>query len=431
MTDHDVDRRVTDALRAYEASIPEEELAMTARPLHRRSRWPIGLASVAAGTIAGVALALVLLSRPDPPVGADDPTPNPSPSPSASSTSTPGGSPSPSPAATPLPSGSDPDARDTWTATPIGVTNPANLNAVAAWGDGLMLLGRSESTLGGVWLSEDARTWTAADVPDSPEGTAVFMTAALEIPTGYVAVGTLGHPEGSGPMGSVLWTSPDGRTWSEPESASGVRDRLIGVVAASGDTVVVAGNAVWRSTDGGATWSEVVRPAAEGWMFTDLTVHQNLFVGTGYLGDAIVGGTGAVIWTSRDGADWNRLELGGDSAISVAPLPDGRLLAVGEGENQVLAWVSDDGATWEAIPIDAPCCITDLATTPTGVVGIGFGPQPGAVSVATTDARSWTQETDIAASILDLIHHSRFGLVGAGADADNVPSLILGPNPLP
>lgn len=431
MTDHDVDRRVTDALRAYEASIPEKELAMTARPLHRRSRWPIGLAAVAAGTIAGVALGIVLLNRPDAPVGADDPTSTPSPSPSAGATSTPGGSPSPTPAATPLPSEPGSESRDGWAASPIGVTNSANLNAVAPWGDGLMLLGRSESTLGGVWLSDDGRTWTAADVPDSPEGTAVFMTAAVEAPTGYVAVGTLGHPEGSGPMGSVLWTSPDGRTWSEPESASGVRDRLIGVVAASGDTVVAAGDAIWRSTDGGATWVEVVAPAVEGWMFTDLVVHGDRFVGTGYLGDPIAGGAGAAIWTSADGATWSRLELDGDSAISLAPLPDGRLLAVGEGENQVLAWVSDDGSTWEAIPIDAPCCITDIAATPTGVVGIGFGPQPGGVSVATTDARSWTQETDIAASILDLIHHPRFGLVGAGADADNVPSLILGPDPHP
>lgn len=438
MTDHDLDGRITDALRAYEASIPEEELAMTARATHRRSRWPIGVAAVVAGTIAGVALAIVLLNRPDAPVGAEDLAPTPTPSASASATADGTAGPSPSATATPLSSDSGPEARDGWTTAPIGVSSPANVNGVTPWGDGLILLGRSESTLGGIWLSEDGRTWTAAVVPDSPEGTAVFVTAAAQTLAGFAAVGTLGHPEGSGPMGSVLWTATDGRTWSEPPTASGVRDRLLSVVATSGSTVVAAGNAIWRSIDGGASWTEVVAPGSDGWTLTDLVIHEDRFVGTGYLGYPISGPSGAAIWTSEDGATWDRVELGGQSATSLAPLPDGGLLVVGSGDNEVRAWVSADGTSWQAIEIEAPCCITDVAATPTGVVGIGFGPQGGAVSVATTDAVRWTQEADIAARIDDLIYHPRFGLVGggadlvgSGADAQDVPAVIFGPHPYP
>jgi photosystem II stability/assembly factor-like uncharacterized protein len=315
---------------------------------------------------------------------------------------------------------------------PIGVTDRryASVRGVVAWENGLLAFGRSETERGGIWLSEDAETWTAAEVPASPPGTAVHVVEVIRTASQYVAVGMLGHPEGSGPMGSILWVSPDGRSWLEPASASAMREAFVGPLAVNGDTVVAGGASVWRSTDGGTTWAEVVPAGTESWSMNDLGVFDGRFVAAGYVGSGFGAPSETAMWSSTDGATWERIALDGDAAISMAPLPDGRLLAVGEGDNALLAWISPDGLAWEPIAIDGPCCITDLAATPTGVVGVGFGPSPGAVSVSTTDAASWSSE-GIPLEINGIAFTERFGLVGGGLDAARVPAVILGPHPHP
>jgi hypothetical protein len=428
--DHDLDRRVAERLREYELAVPESEMALARQPGHARSGWAAVLA-VAGGALAGLVLAVLLLDRTRSPIGDVDAsaTPSATATPSASATPTPASAATPPPATpTPRPPG---ETREGWTAMPIGVGGQyASVNGVAEWENGLLAFGRSETERGGIWLSEDGATWTAAEVPDSPPGTAVHVVEIVRSASQYVALGVLGHPEGSGPMGSVLWVSADGRAWSEPASAEPMRNAYLGPLVADGETVIAGGQSVWQSTDGGSTWAEVVQAGAENWAMNDLRVFDGRFVAAGLVGSGFGVPSETAMWSSTDGENWERIALDGDAATSMAPLPDGRLLAIGEGDNALLAWVSPDGVAWEPIAIEGRCCITDLAATPTGVVGVGFGPSPGAVSVSTTDATSWSSE-EIPLEINAIVFTERFGLVGGGLDAARIPAVILGPHPYP
>ena len=80
---NDFDRQLAQRLRAYESSIPDEEAPMHPQRSARATRWTLAIGVAAAGTLAGVLLAVVLLNRPDAPVGETDATPTPSPSLSA------------------------------------------------------------------------------------------------------------------------------------------------------------------------------------------------------------------------------------------------------------------------------------------------------------------------------------------------------------
>lgn len=404
----DFERQLAQRLRAYESSIPDEEAPMQRRQSATRTRWMLGAGVVAAGTLAGILLAVVLLNRPDAQVGEPSATPSP--------TSTPVG----------------PDDREGWTAVGIGESGDSvAVNGVAEWEDGLMAFGRSATEAGAIWLSTDGQSWTPAEVPDSPPGTAVFVNGIVRSGDRYVAVGTLGHPEGSGPMGSVIWLSPDGRTWTESEGSPTVRNVPLSGLASMGNTIVTDGLAsIWRSDDAGTSWVEVTPPDAEGWNFRRVAVLDGRFVAPGFIGSPLEPQEAAV-WTSVDGASWTRTVLDGELATSVAPLPDGRLLMVGEAEGAVRAWISSDGDAWEPMTVEADCCIVNLAATPTGVVGVGFGPTPGGVTLATTDAETWSSQTDVLGALYGVIYTERFGIVAGGADADNDAAVIFGPHPHP
>lgn len=423
---NDFDRQLAQRLRAYEASIPDEEAPMQPRRSARSTRWTLAIGVAAAGTLAGVLLAVVLLNRPDAPVGETDATPTPSLSATPDTTPDPTSA-SPAPTAAP-----GPETREGW--TPVGIGESGDtvaVNGVAEWTDGLMAYGRSATEAGGIWLSTDGQDWTPAEVPDSPPDTAVFVNGIVRSGDGYVAVGTLGHPQGSGPMGSVIWLSPDGRTWAESEGSPSVRNAPLSRLASSGDTVVAGGLAsVWVSTDAGSTWTEVPAPGSDGWNISDIVVHDGRFVATGFIGSAF-GPQAAAIWTSTDGATWTQVNLEGENTASAAALPDGRLLVVGETNDAVVAWISDDGETWEPIAVDGLCCIIDLAATPTGVVGVGYGVDaPSGVTLSTTDGTTWSSDA-VDAALQNVIYSERFGLVGGGTDADDQPAVIFGPHPHP
>lgn len=437
MADNDFERRLAERLRAYEASMPDERAPVHVAPSAGPGRWILGAGVVAAGAAAGILLAAVLLGRPQAPVGDPAATPSATTSettPTAFPTPTPSASGSPTAAAsTTAPTPAGPEPREGWTAVRVAEPGPyVAVNGVAGWTDGLMAYGRSDTTAGAIWLSSDGETWTSAEVPESPPGTAVYVNDVTRAGDRYVAVGTLAHPEGSGPMGAVIWTSPDGRTWTEAEGSAAFRNSPLAPIASSGDSVVAGGLAsLWRSADAGSSWTEVTAPGAGGWNISGIGVHDGRFVATGFVGSAY-GPQAAAIWTSEDdGATWTQTDLDGDSSTSVAALPDGRLLAVGEGANAVLAWISDDGRTWEPIPVEATCCIVDLAATPSGIIGVGFGPSPGGVTLSTRDGTTWSSQAGVERELDNVIYTDRFGIVAGGANTEGEPAAIFGPHPHP
>jgi hypothetical protein len=260
--------------------------------------------------------------------------------------------------------------------------------SVTAGGPGLVAVGVSETVVSGgsvsgaaVWTSVDGLTWTQVpgDLRTVTEtgGVPVFRGAVMESVTvggpGLVAVGSQGVDGGD----AVVWTSPDGITWSRvphDEAIFGGSGRqLMSSVTAGGPGLVAVGEdeggegadaAVWTSPDG-FTWARVPHDEAVFGGSGELLMSSVTAGGPGLVavGRDFDGGASAdaAVWTSPDGFTWARVPhdeevFGGDAAMwSVTTVGSG-LVAVGDdwppGGAVAAVWTSPDGFTWARVPHD-------------------------------------------------------------------------------
>ncbi len=157
-----------------------------------------------------------------------------------------------------------------------------------------------------------------------------------------------------------VWRSTDkGATWTELNSSAGwsARSGHSSVAMSDGSIVIMGGyspyslNDVWRSTDNGVTWTEVNSSA--GWVGRD--GHSSVVMPDGSI--VLMGGVGSDayglndVWRSTDnGTTWTQMTASaGWSAryfhTSVAMSDGSIVLMGGSGKNDV--WRStDEGATW-------------------------------------------------------------------------------------
>jgi hypothetical protein len=173
---------------------------------------------------------------------------------------------------------------------------------------------------------------------------------------------------------AVVWTSPDGFTWSRvphDESVFGGAglQRMLSVTAGVPGLVAVGmangDAAVWTSLDG-FTWSRVPHDEAT---FGGDGNQQMLSVTLGGPGLVAVGSDGgdAAVWTSLDGFTWSRVPhdeaiFGGDRGQKMRSVIAGGpgLVAVGgdgtldedaaDWTSSAAAWTSSDGFTWTRVP---------------------------------------------------------------------------------
>jgi hypothetical protein len=259
------------------------------------------------------------------------------------------------------------------------------------------------------WTSADGDTWAIHQI----EPTDFTFPVAI-------AVGADGSTVAVGRSGTlpVAWTAKGGLEWRRQRVAilgdGAVPERMTAVAA--GTAGFVAGGSVgpelferharfWRSADG-VTWEPVSDdPAA----FADaevraITAFQGGFVAVGVVG-SVQDPTGAVAWTSPDGAAWTRVDdpaFDGAEAVSVATAPFGGLVAVGSTVDRrtAVAWTSPDGRTWKRAPDEASrqhsggfAWMTDVVAIGSAVIGVGDvqGLQRGtAESWRSTDGLTWT-----------------------------------------
>jgi hypothetical protein len=226
---------------------------------------------------------------------------------------------------------------DGWIA--VGEEGPANIECVACWISAV------------TWTSNDGLRWTrSAEGGDLAEAALTGITAGGH---GYVGVGTaLDTDPWQGAEGlslhGVVWTSPDGRSWSRvPDedlfhAASGVdapavamaggRLVAVGAITEESGTTSIA----WWSDDG-RTWSRVHAPQlAEGPTGGVVAVRDGVMaVGTRSTG--ISPGCPTGTWESPDGTAWScavaSTGRAGFIARGIASSPDA-VVVVGSGETE-------------------------------------------------------------------------------------------------
>jgi hypothetical protein len=247
--------------------------------------------------------------------------------------------------------------------------------AVATGGASILAVGGSGGA-GAVWHSDDGAAWTLTSLPAPPAGATELMTAVAAAGGGYVAGGY--DESATAQKTATFWRSVDGVTWVRataqlPAGAS----EVTGIVVVNPASLVAVGisgderrgsTAVWRSTDGGASWQSVTSPAfASGRM---------LAVAASGTGVAAVGErwdqTGAAAWFSSDGSAWvsssgTGLDNVGLQMVMTAVAVDGSgFVAAGwrtdAGNGSAVVWRSTDGKVWTHLPQDVSFSGAGLAS---------------------------------------------------------------------
>ncbi|WP_067488795.1 hypothetical protein [Actinomadura hibisca] len=245
-----------------------------------------------------------------------------------------------------------------------------------------------------VWTSADAQTWTRqAPSPAFRPGDQVLGLARTA--SGFVAVGASG---GRG----VVWTFAN-NAWQRNDRLNATSVTGFDRVAANGGTLVahgtfsrvetkkkkkrtVRGEGVWRSADGGRTWTAVVLPQAQG----SYGPTKALVTGPGGFyavreGQRTTGPKKkrtttryGVVFASPDGRAWtpsaqlNGPAFGGVERLAGSPSGLAAVILGKGGARTVLR--SGDGRAWQPAGAPGTPFVGGLAATATGVVVAGRTP---------------------------------------------------------
>ena len=140
---------------------------------------------------------------------------------------------------------------------------------------------------------------------------------------------------------------------------------------------------VWRSTDGGASWNQVLAPDS---------VDLNIAAAVGTEGDLIGGGPSGIFRSSDGGATWSRVGGGprAASVTSLAPDPSSPTgLWVGTW-NRGVFHSSDCGASWAWMSAGPDDDVTTLAVDPLDPATIYAGTYSSGMMKTTDGGATWT-----------------------------------------
>lgn len=343
---------------------------------------------------------------------------------------------------------------------------PAGLEAITLLDDRLVAVGTAGHA-GAAWVLDPGGEWRpATEVPPPPgEREIVVLNDVDAGPSGLVALGWLGIQQ-SDAFETVIWTSPDGETWTEAQRIEGTL--LASVAAGAAGYVGVGGPGgvtgpqsleVWTSPDG-TEWSDAdIDPSAMGTVISIIAYDGGfLAVGTAEGEDAQGSRVGvAAVWTSPDGLAWSEAwrETSAQTILFDVVATNDRLLAVGQihqpvadpagaGTSVPAAWGSTDGTAWEATPFEPESAMPSaVAAGDGGFVAagvVGDDPLEQQLAVWTSgDGASWSLVEQVAqqppGSLRDvIILPGRVVAVGAltGEDRNGTtrqPVVVTGPPP--
>ena len=276
---------------------------------------------------------------------------------------------------------SSPDAL-TWTAGAIDSTGePSQAEAAARYRNTTVVVGSTDAGAGeqaAVWTSTGAGVpFTLQSVPASNGPSVMTLVAAGAL--GMFAAGTV---DGR----FAMWSSTNGRQWSELPSAEKVigssPDSRVNALIAEGDNIYAAGSvqpgadqqaALWTTSDG-LNW-RLVGSATSSFAGPEATAIYSLApLGSGLVAVGAVdqaSGWVPASWISPDGQSWSLASVdfpavphpggaatslgpsGGTSARSVAAIPTlagtNTVVATGGGSYGQDAWESADGIHWTSL----------------------------------------------------------------------------------
>lgn len=276
----------------------------------------------------------------------------------------------PSPSLTPAPPGPirASDLRMTSVTLPPGLPSAA-LNAITRGGPGYVVVGAGRSGDTGpvatvILTSPDGLAWSAVRLGRLRQvGT---LEDVVAYPGGLVAVGS--NWATTSRLDGIALTSADGLTW-QASTDPDLRNAYLAGVATWGDGVVAVGcrrdqqglcarPSAWTSTDG-LEWERVPLPRTAGDP-NAVASGDGLLVVLG-VSSAIADGR-PVVTTTRDLATWTRRELGFEGRLESATIDGDHILAGGtlldqDGEvlfRGVVAYSPDAGGRWLRLALTAP-----------------------------------------------------------------------------
>ena len=266
---------------------------------------------------------------------------------------------------------------DTWRSTDNGATwteqtasagwTARNGQTSVAMPDGSIVLmggwdGNSLRAKGDVWRSTDnGATWTEQTA--SAGWTARYEFSSVAMPDGSIVM--MGGSDGVGTNYNDVWRSTDnGATWTEMNASAGwtPREEHTSVAMPDGSIVLMGGleagnnfmNDVWRSTDEGTTWTEM--NASAGW--SPRYGHTSVAMPDGSI--VLMGGWDGSyrndVWRSTDdGATWTQVNAGagwpGRWSQSSAVMPDGSIVLMGGVINWVGGVYTEMNDVWRLMPV--------------------------------------------------------------------------------
>ncbi len=222
-----------------------------------------------------------------------------------------------------------------------------------------------------IWTSHDGAAWTLASTQGiTPMQGGDQANVLRRTATGFLAAGENVPPGDPAAATPVVWTSANGVTWRRLGAAQlhltaeGGRAGALTSAAADGTATIISGvvtmngsgggarsaSGVWRSTNGGATWSAVTVPVSnEATASAAVAATADGFVAV-RPGQAKAGAD-AVVFTSPDGAAWKfgaTVTGQGGAGLALTSVEGGPAGAVitGRSGGNVLAFTSANGTVW-------------------------------------------------------------------------------------
>jgi photosystem II stability/assembly factor-like uncharacterized protein len=153
-----------------------------------------------------------------------------------------------------------------------------------------------------------------------------------------------------------------GKTWQDMSLyfADRLSHNLYDIAELGPATYVAAETGlVFRSTDGGVTFSQVTAP-------TTATLFGVL--GTGDGGILVYGVAGTAFISHDDGNSWHAIQAGDVNITGGVAMKSGAVLLANEAGALYISW--DNGVTFKVFPKIIPMAVSGLAETPDGAVAI-------------------------------------------------------------